>query len=106
MSNDLADWPRPYYRGPGGTSPSCSTSCSARSRRCRPWTRPNTDPTASSLALQLSHYDRGKHPEVLDGFRQGYVWDELKAHDPALGPGRRGGDECLVLRGELEDRAT
>jgi hypothetical protein len=55
--------------------------------------------------LQLSHYDRGKHPDVLNEFRQGYPWDELKRQKPGLAECVQASGECLILRGELEDQS-
>jgi hypothetical protein len=54
--------------------------------------------------LQLSHYDRDKYPDVLDGFRQGYLWDELKRHKPGLAEAVQTSNDCLILRGELADQ--
>src|SRR5262249_54553627 len=55
--------------------------------------------------LQLSHYGRGQHPDVLDRFRQGYLWDELSRHQPGLAEAVQEAGECLLLRGELEDQS-
>jgi hypothetical protein len=54
--------------------------------------------------LDLSQYGKSDRPDVLDGFREGYLWDELKMHRPALAEAVEAADECLILRGELADQ--
>jgi hypothetical protein len=51
----------------------------------------------------LSHYDAQQYFDVLDAFRQDYVWDQFQAHNPALAGRVAGCTECLILRGQIED---
>jgi hypothetical protein len=104
MSEPLADWPRKLYQRPGGRPflfyvvfgafpqmPALSAQ-EYRSNGVFP-------------GLALTHYDRGKYPDVLERFRQGYLWDELTRHRPALAAAVQAAGECLILRGELEDQS-
>jgi hypothetical protein len=103
MPGGLERWPRPYYERPGG----------------RPFlfyvvfgefdTHPEIDSQEYQTlgvhpGLELSLYNREKYPEVLSGFQVGYLWDELVDQDPALARSVAESDQCLILRGELEDR--
>lgn len=99
----LADWPRKFYQRAGGRPflfyvvfgafPPMPSLSRQEYRSCGVFP-----------GLQLSHYAPGRHPDVLDGFRQGYLWDELERHDPGLAGAVGVADECMMLRGELEDQ--
>jgi hypothetical protein len=103
MSGSLESWPRPHYERPGR----------------RPFlfyvifggfdAIPEIDSQEYRTlgvhpGLELGHYNRQDHAEVLSGFRSGYLWDELAAQDQALARRIAESDQCLILRGELEDR--
>jgi hypothetical protein len=104
MSDDLPDWPRKYYQEPGG-KPFLFYAVFGAFTQLPALSRQEYRSNGVSPGLEISHYGKRKHPEVLDGFRQGYVWDELKKHHQALAQAAEAAGECLVLRGELEDRA-
>jgi hypothetical protein len=104
MSDDLPDWPRRFYQRPGGKPFLFYVvfgACSEMPTLCRQDYRSN----GVFPDLELTHYDRGKHAGVLEGFCEGYLWEELNRHKPALAHAVREADECLVLRGELEDQS-
>lgn len=103
MSDDLPDWPRKYYQEPGG-KPLLFYAVFGAFTQLPALSRQEYRSNGVSPGLQLSHYDRDKHPDVLGGFRQGYLWDELKKHEPALAQAAESAWECMILRGELEDR--
>jgi hypothetical protein len=104
MSNDLADWPRKFYQGPGG-KPFLFYVIFGAFSQMPALSRQEYRSNGVFPGLQLSHYDQGKHSDVLEGFRQGYLWDELKRHKPGLAEAVEKTDECLILRGELEDQS-
>lgn len=103
MPEPLVDWPRPFYEGPRGKPflfyvvygsfgnvPALDTEA-YRSNGVYP-------------GLTLSHYSRDQHADVLDGFREGYLWDEFQTRDPDLAQRVQDTNECLILQGELEDQ--
>jgi hypothetical protein len=104
MSEQLADWPRKFYQGPGG-KPFLFYAVFGALSQMPALSRQEYRSNGVFPGLQLSHYDRGKRPDVLDGFRQGYLWDELKRHRPGLAEAVQAAGECLILRGELEDQS-
>ena len=53
--------------------------------------------------LVLSHYTAEQHPQVLAGFRDGYVWKKFQSRNPVLAGLVAESTECLILRGEIED---
>jgi hypothetical protein len=103
MSEQLADWPRKFYQGPGGR-PFLFYVVFGAFPQMPALSRQDYRSNGVFPGLQLTHYDRAKYPDVLDGFRQGYLWDQLKRQKPALAEAVQAAGECLVLRGELEDQ--
>jgi hypothetical protein len=104
MSDNLAAWPRKFYQGPGG-KPFLFYVVFGTFPEMPALYRQDYRSNGVFPGLQLSHYDRTKHPDVLDGFCEGYLWDELNRHNPALAQAVQSAGECLVLRGELEDQS-
>lgn len=105
LSEQLADWHRRFYRGPGGR-PLLLHVVFGAFPQMAPLSRQDYRSNGVFPGLQLSHHDRSKHPEVLDGFRQGYLWDDLKRLKPGLAEAVQAAGECLILRGELEDQSN
>ena len=102
MSEPLSDWIRPHYRGPGGKPFLFYVLPGAFSEG--PAISANHYRTQGVPAeLTLSKYDRVHAPEVLSRFQAGFVWEELVAGKPDLARRISDADECLILRGELDD---
>jgi hypothetical protein len=104
MSDELADWHRKFYQEPGG-KPLMFYVVFGAFLSTPPLSRQEYRSNGVFPGLQLSHYDWGKHGDVLDGFRQGYLWDELNRHRPEFADAVQQSGECLILRGELEDQS-
>src|ERR1051325_9305788 len=104
MADDLPDWPRPYYQGPGGR-PFLFYAVYGAFGELPALSRKEYRSAGMPRGLDLSHYDAAEHPGVLDGFREGYLWDHLKEQDPDLARRVLDAKECLILRGELDDQA-
>ena len=103
MSEQLADWPRRHYRGPGGR-PFLFYVVYGQFSQMPALSRQDYRSEGVFAGLHLSHYDRAKHSDVLDQFRQGYVWNQFERQEPDLARAVQGAGECLILRGELEDQ--
>ena len=101
----LPDWPRPRWT-PGGKDPllfyvvygAVDTTTVLR---------PEFHKAAGIPAgLTVMTYGPTVHSEVVASFRDGYVWDELRAKDPSLAAKIAEEDSCLILRGEVADPPT
>lgn len=103
MCEELEGWTRPYFQQAGGRPfvfyavfgefPCLPALDSLRYRTL-----------GVPPGLVLGSYDRRDHPDVLSGFEEGYSWDELSGQDPDLARRVSGSGECLILRGDLDDR--
>ncbi len=51
--------------------------------------------------LSLTSYGPRSRPEVLDEFRRGHLWEELRREDSELANATLRQSDCLVLRGEI-----
>ncbi len=104
MSDDLTDWPRQFYKGPDGQPFLFYVVFGAFTRMpAMSWEQYRSN--GIFPGLELMHYGRDKHAEVLDRFRQGYLWDELKRRMPKLAQAVQEAGECLILKGELKDQS-
>jgi hypothetical protein len=103
MPETLSDWPRPYYERPGGR-PLLFYAVFGTFRDIPPLSSGTYRSHGVQPGLDLQHYEMGAQPEVIDRFREGYAWDELRRDDLALAGEILRADQCLILRGELDDR--
>ena len=101
-TNALADWPRANYEAGGGEpflfyvvfgATGEELTLSRRQYRC----------DGIPGGMELRSYGSGSHPEVLDSFRSGYLWEELNRTAPAVAAAIAAQQNCIVLRGELAD---
>lgn len=105
MTESLPDWRRLHFAGPGGrpflfyvvygkfgSLPSLSAS--------------HYRSAGVPDEFTLFHCDMEQHPDVLAGFQEGYLWNELQSHDPAMAARIIETRECLILQGEIEDSET
>ncbi|MBK8475522.1 MAG: hypothetical protein IPL39_04215 [Opitutaceae bacterium] len=53
--------------------------------------------------LEIMKYGPDCHPEVLDSFRSGYLWDEVQRKDPELAERIAAQEVCTVIKGSFED---
>lgn len=83
MPTELEDWPREHYVPGGGEpllfyvlfgKPTAGNPLSASKYRC----------PEIPAGIAVMQYGPEKHPETVDSFREGYLWEELKRNDPAL----------------------
>lgn len=105
MPTSLPDWTRPNYSKPGGKpflffvvygSFGKLPGLSASQYRCG----------GIPGGFSVSQYDAQKNADVLASFQEGYVWDQFRTDSPALADQVAVANECLILRGEVEDRET
>jgi hypothetical protein len=105
MSASLPDWPRPQYQ-PGGGQPflffavygDVDTSAPLSSSRYRCGGFPE--------GIDLMGYGPDQHPEVVDSFRNGYLWREFEKEKPDLADEVTAAERCVILRGTPADDTT
>ncbi|WP_047516738.1 hypothetical protein [Methylophilus sp. Q8] len=105
MDNQLEDWPRQYYSEDVAPpflfyvvfgSDTNELKLSRTRHRC----------DSIPQDIQISAYGTGSSPEVLDDFRQGYLWNELCKDQPALAQLISAQTKCVVIKGEIHDDST
>jgi hypothetical protein len=101
----LPDWPRRYFEKPGG-KPFLFFVVYGRFGDLPGLSATHYRSAGIPSGFDLSHYQAEEHPDVLAGFREGYVWDQFQARNPSLAAQVAASGECLILRGEIDDSAT
>jgi hypothetical protein len=100
----LTDWARPHYRDRGGRpflfyvvygSFHAEPRIDAQQYRT----------SGIYSGLNLASYSRKKHGDAFPAFEEGYLWDMLLLQNPVLARQISDSDQCLVLRGEIDDQA-
>lgn len=56
--------------------------------------------------IKMMAYGPDMHPEVVDSFRTGYLWNELRITDPSLASTVAAQTRCMILRGTTADKPT
>jgi len=105
MDNKLEDWPRQYYSEEVARpflfyvvfgSDTNELKLSRSRHRC----------DSIPQDIQISAYGPESSPEVLDDFRQGYLWNELCNDQPTLAQSIATQTKCVVIKGEIHDDST
>jgi hypothetical protein len=103
MPDELPTWERPYYCKPGGR-PFLFFVVYGAFKELPPLSRSRYRSAGPPAGVSLQRYDATESPEVSNRFREGYLWDELTATDPALARQVAESPGCIILRGELDDQ--
>ena len=53
--------------------------------------------------IDLMHYGKNKHPEVVKSFNDGFVWEQLKSSNKNLANSIESSTECFIFKGETPD---
>jgi hypothetical protein len=105
MTAQLETWERKHYV-PGGGDPFLfyvvygSVDPSARLSRGKYRSNGPAD------GIDMMGYGPAKYPEVVAGFREGYLWDTFAKDEPGCAAQIADCDRCVVLRGTPADPTT
>lgn len=102
MSEPLAQWPRLHHT-PGGGRPFVFYVVFGSRAEDMKLSRSRYRCDGIPETLDLMSYGPDSHPEVLDSFREGLLWNALQATDAALARHIAEQTRCVVLRGTLND---
>jgi hypothetical protein len=102
MTTTLEDWERKHYSEGGGSpflfyvvfgSDASELKVSRSKHRC----------DSIPEGVDISSYGPCTHPDVLDEFRQGYLWDELRKEEPHLAEQVEAQTKCVIVQGTVTD---
>lgn len=103
--SDVASWPRPFFRGPGGT-PFLFYVVYGQATKPLRLSRSRYRCTGVASSLEFMEYGPDQHPEVVSSFRQGILWDRLQHEAPELADYVAAQDHCTILRGPCTEGPT
>jgi hypothetical protein len=102
VSDQVRRWERRHYVPGGGDAflsyvafGDIATDCALDARKYRSAGVPG--------GFEIMAYGRVSHGDYVEGFQQGYLWEQLAAEKPALARSVAESPGCVVLRGERKD---
>jgi len=104
-ASELADWPRPRYT-PGGKPAFLFYIVYGRIDFTTPPSRSRYRLNGIPDGIEIMAYGPEANPEQVSVFREGYLWNQVKAEQPDLAVKIAEQDSCLVVRGEVIDPPT
>ena len=106
MSTPLADWPRPCTSGPvAGTRFYFTWSMVLRPAGLE-ISRGKYRCDGVPDGVDVMSYGPSSNPDVVDSFREGYLWEELMRANPSLAAEVGGQVECLVIQSQSRSGPT
>jgi hypothetical protein len=105
MTNTLTDWPRPHFTQSGGR-PYLFFVVYGQFEPLPKLSSSDYRSEGVPSGLVLSRFNAEQGCEVLDSFRDGYLWNELRKASPDFASQIEESNECVMLRGEIEDSDT
>lgn len=102
----MEDWNREFYK-PGGGNPFLFYVLFGNfAEEMTALSRSEYKTSGPPQGIEIMKYRRSEQGEVFDGFCLGYLWESLKKDSPALAEKVNKSDQCIVLRGNLEDEKS
>lgn len=98
----MEDWTRDYFES-GGGNPFLFYVLFGNFTELGPLSRSKYWSSGVPKGVELMHYSRESHGDVIDSFCEGYLWDSLKNKDNALAAKVPASGECYALKGEISD---
>jgi hypothetical protein len=102
MTTPLESWQRPRYTD-GGGEPMLFYVVFGKITPATPLSRSKYRSAGVPAGIELLSYGPEKHSDVINSFREGYLWDEFVARSPRLAAVVAKCDHCMILRGTPAD---
>jgi hypothetical protein len=105
MPNELASWPRPHF-APGGGDALLFYAVFGTFDLKKPLSRSKYRTSGMPEWLELMHYDRATHRDVIAGYQSGKMWELLSRDVPLTAAEAEAAPQCVALRAEVKDPPT
>ena len=105
MSKELKSWARPHFTPNGGT-PLLFYAVFGSFDLSKPLSRSKYRTSGMPDWLEMVSYEKTKQPEVIREYQSGKVWEIMSRDTPLTAKEAENTEQCIVLRGELEDPST
>jgi hypothetical protein len=102
---ELPSWPRPHFTPGGGDALLFYVAFGTFDLKT-PLSRSKYRTSGMPAWLELMHYDRTKHADVITGYQSGKMWEILKRDSPLTAEEAEDAPECVALRAEVPDPPT
>jgi len=103
--SELTDWGRPYFEASGS---SADIFYVAYGKPPSSWDISGSKYSVSGIpdGIEIHTYGPTTHPETVEEFKKGYLWESLLERKPDLASKVAEQTECLIIRGSLNDPVT
>jgi len=98
----LKDWTRSFYQ-PNGGDPFLFYVVYGSVDLAAPLSPDTYRSNGLPDGLEAMRYTADEHADVVSGFREGYLWEQLLRDEPAFASQIASAGECVVLRGAPSD---
>jgi len=100
--SELADWGRPYFESSDGVA---EIFYVAFGKPPKEWNISGSKYRIAGIphGVDIQTYGPASHPEVVNNFRTGYLWETLLQNNPNLATQLAEQTECLIIRGSIRD---
>lgn len=100
--SELANWERPYFESSDGVAEILYV---AFGKPPEEWNVSGSKYRIAGIpdGINIHTYGPNSHPEVVNDFRAGYLWEKLLQNSPGLSAQISEQTECLIIRGSLRD---
>ena len=105
MSTELQSWPRPHFT-PGGGNALLFYAVFGKFDLTKPLSRSKYRTSGMPDWLEMMHYNRATHAEVIAGYQSGKMWEMRTRDVPLLAAESEQAPECVALRAEVTDPPT
>ena len=105
MASPLTDWPRQYHV-PGGKDPFLFYAVYGDIDTTLSLSRSKYRSGGIPQGVDVMTYGPTSNTDVVESFREGYLWDRFADDAPTLAAKVVAQNSCLVLKGEVSDPPT
>lgn len=105
MNSELASWERKHYVVDGG-EPLLFYVVYGDIEPTAPLSRSTYRSSGTPDGIDVWSYGPEQRPEVVNSFREGYLWDQFLARSPELASRVQQCEQCLLIRGTPSDFST
>jgi len=102
MTEVTKEWPRPHYASNGGDAFLFYVVFGAPPSNCT-ISQSKYNFSGIPSGLELISYNKLEHSDSIEGFRNGYLWDELQKNDPNLARSISNAENCTLIQGIISD---
>ena len=105
MAKSVESWPRPHFK-PGGGDALLFYAVFGDFDLKKPLSKSKYQTSGMPDWLEMMHYDRANHADVIAGYQSGPMWEMFRRDSPLTAAEAEAAPQCVALRAEVLDPPT